>query len=125
MQISQMYTHHHLHRFPAQSCHHLPHPHQTVKVHHCFLLLYCFQCISEEDEYLGSQPCTCIGSLYANNLGKSCRMSSACSLHPCYDSCKQLIDVVDVCFPIMVFLHAFNPYIIILDQTKSNGIILE
>ena len=81
MQISPVSIHHHLHRSPAQSSHHLPHPHQTVKVHHCFLLLHCFQCISEEDDSLGTQSFTCIGSLYANNLCKSCRKSCTHLLH--------------------------------------------
>ena len=81
MQISPVSIHHHLHRSPAQSCHLLPHPHQTVKVHDCLLLKHCFQCTSEEDGSLGTQPCTCTGSLNANNLCKSCRKSCAYSLH--------------------------------------------
>ena len=125
MQISPVSSHHHPHRSPGQSCHLLPHPHQTVKVHHCFLLLHFFQSNSEDDNSLGTQPCTCAGNLYANNLASLVEslVHVYFTLH--YDSCKQLMDVVDVCFPIMVFLHAFNPYLIILDQTKSNGSILE
>ena len=125
MQASPVSSHHHLHKSPGQPCHLLPHPHQTVKLHYCFLLLHCFHYISEEEDSLGTQACTCAGSLYANILCKSCRKSLLVHFTLCYDSCKQVTNVVDVCLPIMVFLHTFNPYIIILDQTKSNNRILE
>ena len=52
-----------------------------VKLHHQFLLLHCFQYISEEKDSLETQPCICVENLYANNFCKSCRMSRACSLH--------------------------------------------
>ena len=81
MQISPVSIHHHLHKSPAQPLPLLPHPHQIVKIHHCCLLLQCFQYISKEEDSMGTQACIYTGSLYANTLCKSCRKSCACSLH--------------------------------------------
>ena len=37
----------------------------------------------------------------------------------CYNSCKQLMNVVDACLPFIVFLHTFNPYIITLEKPRG------
>ena len=125
MQISPVSIHHHLHKSPAQPLPLLPHPHQIVKIHHCCLLLQCFQYILKkrilwELKLVCTQE-VCMQIPFANLV------ESLGLVHftLCYNSCKQLMNVVDVCLPIIVFLHTFNPYIIILDQTKSNSSLVE
>ena len=125
MQISPVSIHHLLHKSPAQPLPLLPHPHQIVKIHHCCLLLQCFQYISEErvlwELKLVYVQEVCMQIPFANLV------ESLVLVHftLCYNSCKQLTNVVDVCLPIIVFLHTFNRYIIIFDQTKSNSSLFE